>query len=251
MSTANGPLRVLVWDEAPRHAPKSVYPKSINGAIADGLNELGAGKIVATTANLDDPNQGITDDALSNSDVLIWWGHARHGEVSDENAAKIKKAVHSGLGFIALHSAHYSKPFKQILGAPGHLKGGWREAENPADTEEIRVCAPKHPIAQGVKDFVLPAEEMYGAPFDVPPAQVIVFQSYFPLGGEYFPSFCVTVGEGIDPEFTSGRGGGQNQGEGAGRVFYFRPGHETYPTYFDKSVRQVLHNAALWAGKRT
>lgn len=250
MATSN-PLRVLVWDEAPSHAPKSLYPKSLNGAIADGLNELGQGEIVATTANLDDPNQGITEEVLANLDVLLWWGHARHGEVTDETAAKVKKAVHSGLGFIALHSAHYSKPFREVLNATGHLKGGWREAENPADTEEITVCAPKHPIAQGIEDFVLPAEEMYGAPFDVPPALVVVFQSYFPLGGEYFPSFAVTVGEGIDPNFTSGPGGGKGQGEGAGRVFYFRPGHETYPTYFEPNVRKILRNAVLWTGKRS
>lgn len=245
------PVRVLVWDEAPTHAPKSIYPKSLNGAIADGLNEMGSGKITAVTANLDDPDQGITDGALASCDVLMWWGHARHGEVSDEVAAKIKAAVHGGLGFVALHSAHYSKPFGAVLNCTGHLKGGWREVENPADTEEITVCAPKHPIAEGVSDFVLPAEEMYGTPFDVPPPQAIIFQSFFPLGGEYFPSFTVTVGEGIDPNFTSGPGGGKGQGEGAGRVFYFRPGHETYPTYFDPNVRRVLHNAVLWAARRT
>lgn len=251
MADNNAPVRVLVWDEAPAHAPKSVYPKSLNGAIADGLNEMGAGKIVATTANLDDPHQGITDEVLANTDVVIWWGHARHGEVTDETAAKVVKAVHNGTGFIALHSAHYSKTFKGVLNCTGHLKGGWRETENPADTEEIRVCAPKHPICQGVSDFTLPAEEMYGAPFDVPPALVVLFQSYFPLGSEYFPSFAVTVGEGIDPKFTSGPGGGKGQGEGKGRVFYFRPGHETYPSYFDKNVRQVIHNGVLWCAHRS
>ncbi len=250
MPDNTAPVRVLVWDEAPSHAPKSVYPKSLNGAIADGLNADGAGRIVATTANLDDPNQGITDEALANIDVLIWWGHARHGEVTDETAAKVVKAVHNGVGFLPLHSAHYSKTFRGILGATGHLKGGWREAENPADSEEIRVCAPKHPICRGVSDFTLPAEEMYGAPFDVPPALVVLFQSYFPLGGEYFPSFALTVGEGIDPAFTSGPGGGKGQGEGVGRVFYFRPGHETYPTYFDTNVRKVIHNGVLWCAHR-
>jgi len=244
------PVRVLVWDEAPAHAPKSLYPKSLNGAIADGLNEMGGGRIVAATANLDDPNQGITDETLAAQDVLLWWGHARHDEVSDDTAARVVKAVRGGLGFVPLHSAHYSKPFRQVLNCTGNLKGGWRETQNPADTEELTVCAPRHPIAQGVDDFVLPAEEMYGTPFDVPPALTVVFQSFFPLGGEYFPSFTLTVGEGIDPEFTSGPGGGKGQGEGKGRVFYFRPGHETYPTYFDPSVRRVLHNAVLWAARR-
>ncbi len=246
----DNPVRVLVWDEAPAHAPKSVYPTSINGAIAEGLNALGGGMITATTANLDEPEQGITEEALANADVLVWWGHARHDELADEKADSIKAAVHRGLGFIALHSAHYSKPFRKILDCTGHLYGGWRETENPADTEEVRVCAPKHPIAQGVSDFMLPAEEMYGAPFGVPPPQAVIFQSYFPLGGEYFPSFVTTVGEGIDPEFTSGGGKGANRGEGAGRVFYFRPGHEIYPTYLNESVKQVLHNGVLWAARR-
>ena len=244
------PVRVLVWDEAPAHAPKSVYPSSINGAIAEGLNTLSGGAISATVANLEDPEQGITEEALKGADVLIWWGHARHDELADEKADLIKAAVHSGLGFIALHSAHYSKPFRRVLDCTGHLYGGWREAE-PGDTEEITVCAPRHPIAQGVSAFTLPAEEMYGAPFGVPPPQAVIFQSYFPLGGEYFPSFVTTVGEGIDPSFTSGGGKGASRGEGAGRVFYFRPGHEVFATYMDPNVRQILHNGALWAARRT
>lgn len=243
-------IRVIVWDEAPSHAPKSVYPKSINGAIADNLMEDSHGQVSAIAVNLDDPNQGITEQELSEADVLIWWGHARHGEVSDEVAQMVKKAVHAGLGFIPLHSAHYSKTFREVLGATGHLKGGWRESD-PADTEEITVAAPRHPIAEGVDDFVLPQEEMYGAPFDVPPAECVVFQSYFPQGGEYFPSFTATVGEGIDPEFTSGPGKGVGQGKGAGRVFYFRPGHETFPTYFDANVRRILLNAVRWTARRS
>jgi len=250
MSTAN-PVRVLVWDEAPPHAPKEIYPNSINGAVAEGLNEYGKGAIVATPVNLEMPSQGITDDALAQTDVIVWWGHMYHGRVDDAIAEKVADAVRGGVGFVALHSAHYSKPFRKILNCTGHLKGGWREAKDPADTEEITVCAPRHPIAQGIEDFVLPAEEMYGTPFDVPPPLCVVFQSYFPLGGEYFPSFTVTVGEGIDPTFATGPGKGIGQGYGKGRVFYFRPGHETHPTYFDKNVRQIIHNGVLWAAHRT
>ena len=247
----DNPVRVLVWDEAPRHAPKEIYPKSLNGAIADGLNEMGGGSIVATTANLDDPDQGITEEALAGIDAIIWWGHARHGEVTDETAAKVIKAAQGGMGFIALHSAHYSKTFKGILNCTGDLKGGWREAENPPTPRRSRSAPPVTPSRQGVEDFTLPAEEMYGSPFDVPPPLTVVFQSHFPLGGEYFPSFTVTVGEGIDPGFTCGPGGGKGQGYGVGRVFYFRPGHETYPTYFDPNVRRVLHNAVLWVAKKS
>src|SRR5579864_2086195 len=174
----------------------------------------------------------------------------RHGEVSDETADRVINAVHGGVGFIALHSAHYSKTFKGILQCSGNLGGGWREMD-PADIEEIVVCAPKHPIAQGITDFVLDREEMYGAPFGVPPAETVVFQSYFPLGGEYFPSFTTTVGHGIDPSFTSGPGGGKGRGHGIGRVFYFRPGHEAFPTYMHPTVRKIIRNAVLWTAKRT
>lgn len=245
-------IRVLVWDENPPHAPKTLYPHSLNGAIAEGLLALGADHLEVKTANLDDPEQGCSEEALNNTDVLIWWGHARHGEVKDEVAQRVKNRVHAhGMGFISLHSGHYSKTFKAVLNCSGDLKGGWREHE-PPEQEQIRVCAPQHPIAQGIDDFTLDGEEMYGAPFDTPPPLTVVFQSYFPLGGEYFPSgMCWTVGKGIDPNFTSGPGKGANQGYGVGRVFYFRPGHETMPTYFDDRVRKVIYNAVLWCGKKS
>jgi len=140
---ASNPVRVIVWDEAPGHANKTIYPNSLNSVIAAALN-LDA-EIVAVTANQDEPNQGITQEALDNADVLIWWGHARHNDVTDETAELVKNAVLKGMGFIALHSAHYSKTFKSILGCTGHLGGGWREGD-PPDTEEITVCAPRHPI---------------------------------------------------------------------------------------------------------
>lgn len=242
------PVRVIVWDENPPHAPKELYPNSINGAVAEGIREYGGDRVDVRTANLDDPDQGITESALAQTDVLIWWGHARHGQVNDDVAELVKRCVHeNGLGFICLHSGHYSRPFRAVLGTTGHLKGGWREDSRP---EEIRVCAPQHPIAQGISDFTLEAEEMYGSPFDVPPPVCMVFQSYFPAGGEYFPcGLTWTVGEGIDPKFTSGPGGGRGQGEGKGRVFYFRPGHETIGTYYDANVRKIITNAVFWAGR--
>lgn len=245
-------VRVLVWDENPGHAPKDVYPIGINGSIAEGLNKKAKrAQIVAATANLDDADQGCSDAALNAADVLIWWAHARHNEVSDDTARRIYHQVHDrGLGLILLHSAHYSKPLQWVLAAPGHLKGGWRET-TPADSEEITVCAPKHPIADGIRNFTLREEEMYGAPFDVPPPLCIVFQSFFPLGGEYFPSgLCWTVGHGKTEGFRSGPGGGVGEGHGIGRVFYFRPGHESYPTYYDETVRKVLRNAVLWCAKK-
>jgi len=244
-------LRVLVWDENPHHASKGLYPNGIRGGVLDGLIEADTSNLLdAKAANLDEPDQGISEETLANTDVLLWWGHARHGEVADELADRIAKRVQEGgMGFIALHSAHYSKTFKKVINGKGDLKGGWRES---TDTEEIVVCAPWHPIAEGVESFVLCNEEMYGGPLDVPPAEVVVLQSWFPVGGEVFPSgLCWTVGTGIDPTFTSGPGGGVGQGKGIGRVFYFRPGHETYSTYLNPHVRKIIYNAVKWAGKLT
>jgi trehalose utilization protein len=252
MSNEQNPVRVLVWDENPPHASKDIYPAGIRTVIADALNAQSGGAIVATTANLDDANQGITAEILAETDVLLWWGHARHAEVTDETAAIVRKAVHEGgLGFLPLHSGHYSKAFKAVLDATGDLKGGWREIEG-FEVEEVTVAAPRHPIAEGIEDFVIDAEEMYGAPFGAPPYQTLVFQSYFPEGGEYFPcGFTVTVGNGIDPEFASGNGNGHNQGEGAGRVFYFRPGHETVATYHLPVIQKIIFNAVKWAARRS
>ncbi|MEW6252756.1 MAG: ThuA domain-containing protein [Planctomycetota bacterium] len=243
------PINVLVWDENPPHVPIAVYPENVRGAVADGLREIGGTEVAVRTAHLDEPDQGLSAAALAQTDVLVWWGHIRHKEVGDDAVARIVERVQRrGMGFVALHSAHYARPFRALLNCTGHLKGGWREDDRP---EEIRVAAPHHPIARGLHDFTLAHEEMYGAPFDVPPPAVVVLQSYFPAGGEHFPSgLAWTVGTGIDPEFTSGSGGGMSQGEGVGRVFYFRPGHETAPTYFNPQVRQVLLNAVRWCAGR-
>jgi trehalose utilization protein len=242
-------IRVLVWDENPAHADKKIYPGNLRAAIAEGLSQLSVGdELIVKTAHLDEPNQGVTDAALAETDVIVWWGHARHGEVEDSLALRVKERAHKhGLGVVVLHSGHYSKVFQQVVGGPGHLKGGWREAD---DSETIRVAAPWHPVAAGVEDFVLESEEMYGAPFDVPPYETLVFQSLFSVGGESFPSgIAWTVGDGIDPKFTSGPGNAVNQGEGKGRLFYFRPGHETYPTYLDPRIRKIIYNAVRWTGR--
>lgn len=246
------PIRVLVWDENPPHAPKEVYPASINGAVAEGIELLGKKQVVVRVANLDDPEQGCSEAALAETDVLLWWGHARHGQVSDETTARVAARVREGgMGFVALHSAHYSKTFRAVVAGNGHLKGGWRE-NNPPEPEHLHVCAPWHPIAKGVRAFDLEHEEMYGAPFDVPPALCTILQSHFPLDGKTFPSGLVwTVGNGVDPEFTSGPGSGIGEGFGVGRVFYFRPGHETIPTYFHPMVRKIVWNAVQWCAHRT
>ncbi len=224
-------ITVMVWDEN-TGVPAEVYPQGIREAVAAGLRELGGERLDVRTAHLEEPEQGLSLAVISEIDVLIWWGHKLHDRVTNESVARIFGRVHRrGMGFIALHSAHYSRPFQQILGGPGHLRGGWDESGGP---EEITVCAPAHPIAAGVSDFTLPEEEMYAAPFEVPPPETVIFQSHFPNSGSFFPSgLAWTVGEE------------------KGRVFYFRPGHETLPTYLNPEVKTILHNAVRWCSKVT
>lgn len=217
--------RLTVWNEY-RHEhenPKvaAVYPQGIHRAIADGLTAHGFEGV--KTATLDQPEHGLTQDVLDSTDVLVWWGHKAHAAVSDEVVERVLARVLDGMGLIVLHSGHFSKVFKRLMGTGCDLK--WREA---TDKERLWVVSPAHPIAQGVGEYIeLPAEEMYGEHFDIPAPDELIFVSWF-SGGEVFRSGCT---------FT----------RGSGKIFYFRPGHETYPTYFHDGIRQVIANAARWA----
>ncbi|PZQ99241.1 MAG: trehalose utilization protein ThuA [Cereibacter sphaeroides] len=218
-------IRTLVWGENVHERKNKVvagiYPKGMHQAIADALN-LDAG-IKAGTATLDQPEHGITKEVLANTDVLLWWGHAAHGDVSDHVVELVAEAVWSGMGAIFLHSAHFSKPFMRLMGTPCNLS--WREA---GERERLWLTSRNHPIAAGLPGyFELENEEMYGEPFGVPEPLETVFISWF-QGGEVFRS-------------------GLTYKRGAGNVFYFRPGHETYPTYHDANVQTVLRNAVKWA----
>jgi len=217
-------LRVLVWNEG-RHEKQDedvgrVYPNGLHGAIADGLREAG---FEVRTAVLDEPDHGLTEEALAQTDVLLWWGHKAHEDVRDEIVDRVQARVLAGMGLIVLHSAHFSKIFKRLMGTTCNLK--WREI---GEKERVWVVNPAHPIADGLPDqFVIPHEEMYGEPFGIPEPDSLVFISWF-AGGEVFRSGCCYY-------------------RGQGKVFYFRPGHETFPTYYQAEVRQVLNNAVRWA----
>jgi trehalose utilization protein len=188
--------------------------------IADALRQQG---LSVQTATLDEPEHGLTEKVLLNTDVLTWWGHMAHGDVQDEIVERVHKRVLQGMGLIVLHSGHCSKIFKRLMGTSCDLK--WREAN---ERERIWVVNPAHPIAAGLGEFFeIPQEEMYGEFFDIPEPDSLVFVSWF-QGGEVFRSGCCYY-------------------RGEGRVFYFRPGHETYPTYFQEEVQQVLANAVRWA----
>ncbi len=218
-------IRTLIWNEF-RHEkedPKvaSIYPHGIHNAIAGFLRT--DSEIDATTAWLDQPEHGLSEERLAVTDVLIWWGHMAHGEVDDAVVERVQLRVLEGMGLIVLHSAHYSKVFKRLMGTTCSLK--WRES---TDKERIWNIAPHHPIAAGLGEyFEIPSEEMYGEPFGIPMPDELIFISWF-TGGEVFRS-------------------GATWQRGNGRVFYFRPGHETYPTYHDSNVQRVITNAVKWA----
>ncbi|MGZ9585464.1 ThuA domain-containing protein [Paenibacillus marinisediminis] len=217
-------LKVTVWNENrhEQHNPVvgEIYPEGIHGAIARFLIEAG---FDAGTATLDEPEHGLTDEVLNHTDVLIWWGHLAHEEVKDEIVNKVKQRVLDGMGLIVLHSGHFSKIFKALMGTSCDLK--WREAN---ETERLWVVAPSHPIAEGIGEYIeLEKEEMYGEHFDIPAPDELVLVSWFE-GGEIFRSGCTYT-------------------RGNGKVFYFRPGHETYPTYHNPEIQRVIVNAVRWA----
>ncbi|MCX6971551.1 MAG: ThuA domain-containing protein [Verrucomicrobia bacterium] len=218
--------RVVVWGEF-RHEKKNpkvaeLYPDGMHETIAASLRKIPS--LDVATAWLDqDAEHGLGGDILKKTDVLVWWGHMAHGDVSDEVVARVKTRVLEGMGLVVLHSGHYAKIFKALLGTTCSLK--WRES---TDKERIWNIAPHHPITQGIGDyFEIPAEEMYGEPFGIPEPDELIFISWF-TGGEVFRS-------------------GATWQRGNGRVFYFRPGHETYPTYHQAEVQTVIANGVLWA----
>src|ERR1019366_4948659 len=223
------PLRIVVWGEnVHEHKSakvKEIYPQGMHAAIAAGLSRLLPEAEVAT-ATLQEPEHGLTSERLARTDVLTWWGHLAHDQVSDEVARRVQARVLEGMGLIVLHSGHHSKVFRHLMGTTCSLT--WREA---GERERLWVCNPGHPIARGLgRFFELPKEEMYGEPFAIPGPEEQGVVSWVE-GGDVFRSGCCWR-------------------RGNGSVFYFRPGHETHPTYHDANVMRVLANAAEWARPR-
>ena len=223
-----GKISVIVWNEfvheREHEAVKAVYPDGIHQVIAEFLKTDTDFNV--ETATLDQPDHGLTEARLAQCDVLVWWGHMAHDKVEDRIVDRVQKRVLEGMGLIVLHSGHYSKIFRRMLGTTCSLK--WREAE---ELERIWVIERSHPIAAGLGEyFEIPYEEMYGERFEIPAPDELVLASWFE-GGEVFRSGCCWT-------------------RGNGRIFYFRPGHETYPTYYQKEVQQVIRNAVRWAAPR-
>ncbi len=224
---ASASVRVTVWnehtDQQRNGAVAEVYPHGLHTAIAEGLHDLLGGQATVATATLDQPDQGLPQALLDNTDVLLWWGHKAHHQVTDDTVARVQARVLAGMGLVVLHSGHLSKIFVRLMGTSCNLR--WRKAN---DRELVWTVHPAHPIAQGVSHPIdIPQQEMYGEFFDIPRPDELVFVSSF-TGGEVFRSGCC---------FTRGNG----------RIFYFSPGDELYPVYYHPEIRRVLANAVLWA----
>lgn len=218
-------VRVTIWNEylheLENEAVAKIYPEGIHAVIADFLKK--EGDISVRTATLNEPEHGLTEEVLAETDVLIWWGHKAHWQVSDSVVERVYQRVLAGMGLIVLHSGHHAKIFRKLMGTSCDLR--WRDVGEKA---HVWVVEQGHPIAQGLGDyFEIPREEMYGERFDVPAPDCLVFLSWF-KGGEVFRSGCCYQ-------------------RGRGRIFYFQPGHETFPVYYQPEVQRVIVNAVRWA----
>ena len=218
-------LNVVIWNEF-RHEKthevvKTIYPDGLHAVIKGFLDKCD--DLDVTLAALDDPDQGISDELLEKTDVLIWWGHMAHGEVNDELVRKIQARVYLGkMGFVALHSAHHSKPFKAIVGTNGNLSWGRNQKEIMWN------MMPQHPIAAGIPDhFIIEQEELYCEPFYIPQPDALVFGAWYEDGYIFRAGACFL--------------------RGAGKVFYFQPGHETCRSFYNPYVQKIITNAVYWA----
>lgn len=220
------PIRVLVWGEN-RHERKDpqvaeIYPDGMHETVAAGIAEFLGDAASVTTTTLDEPEHGLTEEVLARTDVLVWWGHDAHGDVDDAIVDRVHREVLSGMGLVVLHSGHFSKIFKKLMGTTCSLR--WR---NDHDRELIWTVNPTHPIAQGVPHpMVLDEHEMYGEYFDIPAPDELIFVSSF-SGGEVFRSGCTFR-------------------RGHGKVFYFSPGDQEYPIYHHEHIRKVIANGVAW-----
>jgi len=227
---ADRQLRVTIWNENVHEqhdeTVKRIYPGGMHGAIADGLRRELGDTATLRVATLEQPEHGLSVKVLAETDVLTWWGHEAHDKVSDEVVERVHARVLNGMGIVVLHSGHYSKIFRRLMGTSCALR--WRSDEG-GEREVIWTVNPGHPIAAGVpQPIVIPHDEMYGEFFDIPPPDELVFISSFE-GGEVFRSGCCYY-------------------RGSGRVAYFSPGDQVFPVYHQPEVQRVIANCVKWCG---
>ena len=277
---AGGEVKVVVWDER-QPSQRPAYADFLGGAVAGHLKSRPG--LSVRSVGLDDPGRGLTDEVLGDARVLVWWGHARQDEVAPEVGRKVVGRVKAGtLALLALHSAHWSTPFVEAMNERARLDAAkaspgaevrdvpppkrytlpnyetrltpyalerrfpdgaktldlhlplcvFPAYRNDGKPSFVRVLKPAHPIAEGLPaTFEIPREEMYDEPFHVPEPDEVILEERWATG-EWFRS-------------------GMLWKLGAGHVFYFRPGHETYPTYTQAEPLRVVANAVAWLGSKT
>ncbi len=226
-------LRVTVWNEHVHErrdrSVARIYPEGMHGAIADGIRRELGDSVEVRCATLDEPEHGLTAEVLADTDVLTWWGHAAHDQVDDGVVERVHARVLDGMGIVVLHSGHFSKIFRRLMGTSCALR--WRQ-DPGGERELIWTVNAGHPIAAGIpQPIVIPHQEMYGEYFDIPQPDELVFISSF-AGGEVFRSGCCYR-------------------RGAGRVFYFAPADQEFPVYHQHEVQRVIANAVAWCGAVT
>ena len=224
------PRTIVVWSEGT--APKNVYPNDINAAIVEGLKaDKRFEKDTIIAASISDPDQGISDELLAKTDVLLWWGHKKHAQVSDALPPKIKQRWMDGkMGFIGLHSAHYAKPNKALMGTACSFSC----YKTDSTSTKVTVTDKNHPIAAGVAEtFTVENGERYGDPYIVPAGFTCVFEGLSSLkDGKTDNAKMVFAWENVN--------------NSKSRFVYFQLGHETNPIYFDPNIRKILANATEW-----
>jgi len=197
-----------------------IYPNGMHNTIKNYLSKNPEFEV--TTVTMEMPDCGLTEELLNDTDVLLWWGHGHHGDVSDEVTYRVKQRVLNGMGFIPLHSAHMSKPFMALMGTTCSLH--WCDDQK----EVMWTVIPSHPIAKDIPEyFILDIEEMYGEPFGIPNPDEVVFMGWFNHGNVFRSGVTFKRGNG--------------------KIFYFQPGHQSNPSYTNPHVLKIIENAIFWA----
>lgn len=223
----NPVVRVTLWNEFVHERKddnvRAIYPGGMHEVWRGALESYLGPRVRVVNAHLEQQEHGLTESVLGATDVLVWWGHAAHDQVNDLVVDRVVDRVLRGMGLVALHSAHFSKVFRRLMGTSCRLR--WRNGD---DQELVWTVNPSHPIARGVRTpITIPRQEMYGEFFDIPQPDELVFVSSF-SGGEVFRSGCCFR-------------------RGHGKIFYFSPGDQEYPVYHIDDVKRVFANAVDWA----
>jgi trehalose utilization protein len=288
LARAVDPVRVLVWDEQ-QPAQKQAYgDKFLGQTIADYLSTNPNLKVISAgmpAKGQTDNDPALSAESLDHTDVIIWWGHQRQREVKWETADQIVDRIKANkLALITLHSAHWSSPFIRAMNArtiddalktlpeadrakaklnlhtppyavpkrDAPLTPNFTKSTSPDGTitldinlpncvfpayradgkpSHVTTLLPDHPIAKGIPpQWDVGHTEMYDEPFHVPAPDAVIFEEKWDAG-EHFRS-------------------GSLWNVGQGKVFYFRPGHETFPVYKEEFPLKVLENASLWLGQQ-